>query len=200
LARSVPLSRFASRIGGGSATLGRIRAQYFDKQKNRKGENKMKIATAVLTVSLCLATSTFAQTAITIVTPTALEKHRLSFSVIGTPMTNETYFTISMSGTERRHLPKDYYATLRTEVEPASSVSTINGQTVRTRAKMDNEKGSKIAPSSTTTNQAGSVVYSFPVPNAKLANATFMFWLPSPRLEMPESCFQIDLKLFTEKK
>ena len=160
----------------------------------------MKIATAILTLSLCLATSAFAQTAITIVTPTGLEKHMLSFSVTGTPMTNETHFTISVSGTERRHLPKDYYATLRTEPEPESSVSTINGQTVRTRAKMGNEKGSKVALSSTTTNQAGSVVYSFPVPNDKLANATFMFWIPQPSLAVQESCFRIDLKPFTEKK
>ena len=40
LARSVPLSRFASRIGGGSATLGRIRAQYFANKKTAKEKTK----------------------------------------------------------------------------------------------------------------------------------------------------------------
>lgn len=160
----------------------------------------MKIAIAVLTFLLCLSPSAFAQTAITLVTPSALEKHRLLFSVTGTPTTNETHFTVCVSGTKKRHLPKDYHATLRTEPEPESSVSTVNAQTVRTRAKMDNEKGGNVAPSSTITSQAGSVVYSFPVPNDKLANATFMFWIPQPGLAIPESCFQIDLKPFTEKK
>jgi hypothetical protein len=156
----------------------------------------MKIATAILTISLCLATSAFAQTAIAIVTPAALEKHMLSFSVIDTPLTNATRFTIAVSGTNRRHLPKTYYATLRTD---ESTASTINGQTVRTWAKMDSEKGTVVAPSSTTTNQLGSVAYSVTVPNDKLAIATFMFWTSQPKLDT-EVCYQIDLKPFTKQK
>ena len=161
----------------------------------------MKIATAFLILLLSLATSTFAQTALAVVKPTELNKMQLSFSVTGNLVTNETHFTISVSGTERRHLPKDYYATLRTEPEPESTVSTnASGRTVRTRKVMANEKGSEVAPSSTTTNQAGSVVYSFTVPNDKLANAVFMFWMPRPSSSpVKEWCCRIDLNPFTEK-
>ena len=161
----------------------------------------MKIATTILTLLLCLATSAFAQTALAVVTPTELEKMMLSFSVTNTPMTNDTYFTISVSGTERRHLPKDYYATLRTEPEPDSIVSTNDsGARVHTRRAMANEKGSEVDPSSTATNQAGSVVYSFLVPNGKLPDAVFMFWMPRPSSSpVKEWCCRIDLKPFTQQ-
>jgi hypothetical protein len=167
--------------------------------------NRMKTATAILAISFCLTTSAFAQTAIADLSPDKMQRAGLLFSVQATVVTNATQFTVTVSCTKRRvHLPEKFYATLRTEAEPPIlKTEIINGQTVRTRAKLDNEKGNVIPPSSAATNQTNAIVYSFPVPNDKLENATFMWWLPNPPSRpnmIPETCCRIRLKAFTEKK
>jgi len=163
----------------------------------------MKTTTAIPTISFSLTTNAFAQIAVANLSPAKMESHALSFSVEVAALTNATQFTVAVSCTKRRtSLPKTYCATLRTEAEPPIlSANIVDRQAVRTRARMENEKGTVIAPASTTTNQTDSVVYSFPVPKDKLAHATFMFWIPRPaEAEVRETGFRIDLKPFTEKK
>jgi hypothetical protein len=159
----------------------------------------MKTITAIVIVSFGLAASAFAQTVIANITPDKMESRGLSFSVQTAVLTNATQFTVSVTCVARHPtLPEDYYATLRTMPEPPPiSTQIINGKPVVTRPKMDNEKGDRVPPSSTVSNQTSSVTYSFPVANKKLAHATFMFWAPAR--QFPERCYRLDLKQFTEK-
>ncbi len=158
----------------------------------------MKTITALVVFSLALAGSAFAQITANI-TPDKMESSGLSFSVQTAVLTNATRFTVSVTRVARHPtLPEDYYATLRTVPEPPPiSKEIINGKSVVTRLKMENEKGDLISPASAGSNQTRSVTYSFAVPNEKLAHATFMFWAPAR--QFPERCYRLDLKPFTEK-
>ena len=160
----------------------------------------MRTITAIVIVSLGLAGSAFAQTVVANITPDIMESRGLSFSVQTAILTNATRFTVSVTCVARHPtLPEGYYATLRTVPEPPPiSTQIINGKPVVSRLKMDNEKGDRIPPSSTASNQTSSVTYSFPVANEKLAHATFMFWAPAR--QFPERCYRLDLRPFTEKK
>ena len=162
--------------------------------------NPMRTITTIVILSLGLAGSTFAQTVVANITPDKMESRGLSFSVRTAVLTNATQFTVSVTcGARHPTLPEDYYATLRTVPEPPPiSTPIINGQPVVTRLKMDNERGDRIPPSSTASNQTSSVTYSFPVANEKLAHATFMFWAPAR--QFPERCYRLDLRPFAEKK
>jgi hypothetical protein len=151
----------------------------------------MKTPIASLLISFYL-TNSFGQTAVINLSPAKTESSGLSFSVqtvAQTNKTNTTQFTVVISCTERRpDLPATFYATLRTTPEPPIiRTEIINGKTVQTRRKMDNEKGDRIAPSSATTNQTNSIVYSLRVPDDKLPDATFMFWTPGVTSRPPPS-------------
>jgi len=162
----------------------------------------MRTVIAIVAISFCLTGTAFAQFARSDLSPDKMERSGLSFSVQATALTNATRFAVTISCTKRRvSLPKTYYATLRTETEPpAVRTEIINGHPVVTRPLMKNEKGDVINPA--ITNQTGRIVYSFEVPDEKLADAFFMFWMPNPPKPkmIPESCCRIGLNSFTKKR
>ena len=156
----------------------------------------MRTAALSLTILFCLVTNTFAQVVTIELSPGKMKWLEYVFSVQANGLTNAAQFTVAISSMSVPIHERDY-ATLQTEAVPSFRTNWIDGHIVLSRNKMMNEKGEVIPKSSAVTN-GDSIVYSFVVPNEKLAHTAFLFWTPPPPDSniTTEVCYRIALKPF----